>query len=122
MVGLLFFLLRLLLSPFRPISRLEAENAALRRQLMVLQPQVRGRIQFTNSDGLFFLQLYRWFPSIVKAMSTIRPETLVLVISMGHGQALMRWAAPPLSQPLASCAAAPAAAATTPPTLTAPAC
>jgi hypothetical protein len=26
---------------------------------MVLQPQVRGRIQFTNSDGLFFLQLYR---------------------------------------------------------------
>jgi hypothetical protein len=59
MVGLLFFLLRLLLSPFRPISRLEAENAAHRRQLMVLQPQVRGRIQFTNSDGLFFLQLYR---------------------------------------------------------------
>jgi hypothetical protein len=29
MVGLLSFLLRLLLSPFRPISRLEAENAAL---------------------------------------------------------------------------------------------
>src|SRR5262245_50463653 len=77
MVGLLFFLLRLLLSPFRPISRLEAENAALRRQLMVLQRQVRGRVQFTNSDRLFFLQLYRWFPSIVKAMTIIRPETLV---------------------------------------------
>src|SRR5215813_11052575 len=44
MVGLLFILLRLLLSPFRPISRLEAENAALRRQLMVLQRQVRGRV------------------------------------------------------------------------------
>ena len=65
MVALLFFLLKLLLSPFRPISRLEAENAALRRQLIVLQRQVRGRIQFTNSDRLFFLQLYRWFPSIV---------------------------------------------------------
>jgi len=38
---------------------------------------VRGRVQFTNSDRLFFLQLYRWFPSIVKAMTTIRPETLV---------------------------------------------
>lgn len=50
MVGLLSFLLRLLLSPFRPISQLEAENAALRRQLMVLQCQVRGRVQFTNSD------------------------------------------------------------------------
>src|SRR5215470_12838319 len=77
MVALLFFLLKLLLSPFRPISRLEAENAALRRQLIVLQRQVRGRIQFTNSDRLFFLQLYRWFPSIVKAMTTIRPETLM---------------------------------------------
>ena len=77
MVALLFFLLRLLFSPFRPISRLEAENAALRRQLMVLQRQVRGRVQFKNSDRLFFLQLYRWFPSIVKAMTTIRPETLV---------------------------------------------
>jgi hypothetical protein len=77
MVALLFFLLRLLVSPFRSISRLEAENAALRRQLIVLRRQVRGRVQFTNSDRLFFLQLYRWFPSIVKAMTTIRPETLV---------------------------------------------
>src|SRR5436190_16385216 len=77
MVALLLFLLRLLVSPFRPIGRLEAENAALRRQLIVLQRQVRGRVLFTNSDRLFFLQLYRWFPSIVEAMTTIRPETLV---------------------------------------------
>src|ERR1700746_3818947 len=77
MVALLFFLLRLLLSPFWPIRRLEAENAALRRQLIVLQRQVRGRVQFTNSDRLFFLQLYRWFPSIVEVMTTIRPEALV---------------------------------------------
>ena len=77
MVALLFFLSRLLVSPLRSISRLEAENAALRRQLIVLRRQVRGRAQFTNSDRLFFLQLYRWFPSIVKAMTTIRPETLV---------------------------------------------
>ena len=75
MIALLFFLLRLLVSPFRPISRLEADNAALRRQL--LQRQVRGRVQFTNSDRLFFLQLYRWFPSIVEVMTTIRPEALV---------------------------------------------
>jgi hypothetical protein len=32
----------LLVSPFRSISRLEAENAALRHQLIVLQRQVRG--------------------------------------------------------------------------------
>src|ERR1700745_3262406 len=55
----------------------KTENAALRRQLIVLQRQVRGRVQFTNSDRLFFLQLYRWFPSIVEVMTTIRPETLV---------------------------------------------
>jgi len=77
MVALLFFLLRLLSSPFRRISRLEAENAALRRQLVVLQRKVHGRIQFTNSDRVFFLQLCRWFPSIVEVMTTIRPETLV---------------------------------------------
>jgi hypothetical protein len=77
MVALLLFLLRLLVSPFRSISRLEAENAALRRQLIVLQRQVRGRVRFTNSDRLFFLQLYRWFPSIAKAMTSIRPATLV---------------------------------------------
>src|SRR5258707_15567776 len=77
MVALLFFLLRLLVSPFRSISRLEAENAALRRQLIVLQRKVRGRVQFTNSDRLFFIQLYRWFPSILKAMTIIRPETIV---------------------------------------------
>jgi len=74
MVALLFFLLRLLFSPFRPISRLEAENAALRGQLIVLQRQVRGRVQFTNSDRLFFLQLYRWFPSIVEAMRPSGPR------------------------------------------------
>src|SRR5262249_27575230 len=31
-------------------SRLEAENAALRHQLTVLQRKARGRIQLTNSD------------------------------------------------------------------------
>src|SRR5262245_55286875 len=39
MVALLFFLSRLLVSPLRSISRLEAENAALRRQLIVLRGQ-----------------------------------------------------------------------------------
>jgi hypothetical protein len=77
MVALLCFVLRLLVSPFRPISRLETENAALRRQLIVVKRQVRGRIQFTNTYRLSFLQLYRWLRSIVEAMTTIRPETLV---------------------------------------------
>src|SRR6476469_9448061 len=77
MVALIFFLLNLGASIFKPKSRLEAENAALRQQLIVLQRKVRGRVQFTNSDRLFFIQLYRWSPSVLKAMMIIGPETLV---------------------------------------------
>ena len=55
----------------------EAGNAALRHQLIVLQRRLRGRVHLTNSDRLFFIQLYRWFPSVLKAMTIIRPETLV---------------------------------------------
>src|SRR5262245_31624427 len=77
MVGLIFLFLNLVSSLFKSKSRLEAENAALRQQLTVLQRKVRGRVQFTNSDRLFFIQLYHWFPAILKAMTIIRPETLV---------------------------------------------
>jgi transposase InsO family protein len=77
MATLIFFLLSLGGSIFKCKSRLEAENAALRQQLIVLQRKIRGRVQFTNSDRLFFIQLYRWFPSVLSAITTIRPETLV---------------------------------------------
>src|SRR6516165_9371949 len=77
MLALLGFLLAILSLPFKSKSRLEAENAALRRQLIVLQRKVRGRVHFTNSDRLFFIQLYRWFLSVLKAITVIRPETLV---------------------------------------------
>ena len=77
MVALIFFFLNLVASLFKSKSRLEAENAALRHQLTVLQRKIRGRVQFTNSDRLFFIQLYRWCPSVLKAMMIIRPETLV---------------------------------------------
>jgi len=58
-------------------SRLEAENAALRYQLIVLRRKVGGRVRLTNGDRLFFVQLYRWFPSVLKVITVIRPETLV---------------------------------------------
>jgi hypothetical protein len=77
MIALLIFLVRLLVSPSKPKRRLEAENAALRRQVAVLQRKVRGRVRLTNSDRLFFVLLYRWFPSILKTVTVIKPETLV---------------------------------------------
>ena len=77
MFALLGFFLALFLAPFKSKSRLEAENAALRRQLIVLQRKVRGRVHFTNSDRLFFIQLYGWFPSVLKVITIMRPETIV---------------------------------------------
>ena len=67
----------LVASLFKSKSRLEAENAALRHQLIVLQRKVRALVPFTNSDRLFFVQLYRWFSSVLKGVTIIRPETLV---------------------------------------------
>jgi hypothetical protein len=77
MIGLLCFVLTVLASPFKSKSRLEAENAALRHQLIVLRRKVRGRSQLTNNDRWFFVQLYRWFPSILQVLTIIRPDTLV---------------------------------------------
>src|SRR6201981_3529397 len=77
MIALLWFFLTLLASPFKSKSRLEAENTPLRHQLIVLQRRVSGRVQLTNGDRLFLVMLYRWFPSILKAITIIRPETLV---------------------------------------------
>jgi hypothetical protein len=76
MTALIILLLNLGASLFKPKNWLEAD-AALRQQLVVLQRQVRGRVQFTNSDRLFFIQLYGWFPSVLKAMTIMRPETVM---------------------------------------------
>src|SRR5215831_18780580 len=77
MIGLFRFALRVLALPFRSKLRLEAENAALRHQLIVLRRSPRGRVRLTNHDRWFFIQLYRWFPAILKGLTIIRPETLV---------------------------------------------
>ena len=77
MIGLLCFFLAILASPFKSKLRLEAENAVLRHQLNVLRRKLHGRVRLTNHDRLFFIQLYRWFPSILQVLTIIRPETLV---------------------------------------------
>src|SRR6266404_9666575 len=77
MIALICFVLAVLASPFKSKSRLEAENAVLRHQLIVLRRKVRGRAQPTNNDRWFLVQMYRWFPSIVKVVTIVQPETLV---------------------------------------------
>jgi transposase InsO family protein len=77
MIGLLYFALAVLASPFKSKLRLEAENAVLRHQLIVLKRRLHGRVRLTNNDRWFFIQLFRWFPSILQVLTIIRPETLV---------------------------------------------
>src|SRR5262249_19654735 len=77
MIGLFCFALAVLASSFRSKLRLEAENAALRHQLIVLRRRLHGPVRLTNHDRWFFIQLYRWFPAILKVLTIIRPETLV---------------------------------------------
>jgi len=77
MIGLLSFALAVLASRFKSRLRLEAENAVLRHQLMVLRRRLQGRIRLANHDRWFFIQMYRWFPSILSVLTIVRPETLV---------------------------------------------
>src|ERR1700687_185716 len=77
MIGLLCFVLTGLASPFKSKLRLEAENAVLRHQLIVMRRRLHGRVRITNNDRWFFILLYRWFPSILQVLTIIRPETLV---------------------------------------------
>jgi hypothetical protein len=77
MIGLFCFVLAVLASPFKSKLRLEAENAVLRHQVIVLRRRLQGRIRLTNHDRWFFIQMYRWFPSILQVLTIIRPETLL---------------------------------------------
>ena len=51
---------------------------------------MRGRVHLTNGDRLFLVQLYRWFPSVLKTITIIRPETLVRWHRAGFRQ-YWRW-------------------------------
>src|SRR5258707_7076838 len=95
MIGLFCFVLAVLASPLKSKLRLEAENAVLRHQLMVLRRRLHGRVRLTNHDRWFFIQLYRWFPSILKVLTIIRPETLVHWQRAGF-RCYWRWKSRPL--------------------------
>src|SRR6202451_3902915 len=95
MIGLLCFALAVLASPFKSKLRLEVENAVLRHQLIVLKRRLPGRVLLTYHDRWFLIQLYRWFPSILQALTIIRPETLVRWHRAGF-RCYWRWKSLPL--------------------------
>jgi transposase InsO family protein len=77
MIGLFCFVLAVLASPFKSKIRLEAENAVLRHELVVLRRKLKSRARLTNNDRWFLVQIYRWFPSILTVVTIVRPGTLV---------------------------------------------
>jgi transposase InsO family protein len=77
MIALLWLVLATLASRFKSMDQLEAENIALRHQVLVLRRQARGRIRLTNFDRLFLVQLYRWFPLILQVLAIVQPETVI---------------------------------------------
>ena len=70
MIALIFFVLAVVATPFKSKGRLEAENAVLRHQLIVLRRRVRGRVQPTDSDRWFLVQMYRELRTLIRQMST----------------------------------------------------
>src|ERR1700726_2222733 len=95
MIGLFYFALAALASPFKSKLRLVAENAVLRHQLIVLRRRRPGRVRLTNHDRWFLIHLYRWFPSILQVLTLIRPETLVRWHRAGF-RYYWRWKSRPL--------------------------
>jgi uncharacterized protein (DUF58 family) len=77
MILLLWLLMVILASRFKSRRQLEAENVALRHQVVVLRRQVGVRVRLTNLDRLVLVQLYSWFPSILKVLAIVQPETVI---------------------------------------------
>ena len=77
MIAFLSLLLQVVVSPFKTRARLEAEIIMLRHQLNVLRRRFPSNPKLVVADRLLFVWLYRLFPSVLNAVTIIRPETIV---------------------------------------------
>ena len=72
----------------------EAEVAALRHQLSVLQRQSPKRASFFTLDRLIFIVLFRISPGIIDALMIVEPETVIRWHRAGFRQ-FWRWKSRP---------------------------
>jgi transposase InsO family protein len=87
------FLIKLLLiarAKLKSRARLEAENIVLRQQVIVLSRKARARVRLRNTDRLIFVWLCRTFPSILNAITVVKPETVIRWHRRGY-RAYWRW-------------------------------
>jgi hypothetical protein len=77
MIDVLKLVARSLGSLFKSRGRLEAEIMVLRHQLMILRRKTPPRLRLGVVDRLIFVWLYRLHPSVIRAVTIVRPETVV---------------------------------------------
>ncbi len=90
---MLAFLTKLLLVArcrLKSRARLEAENLLLRQQVIALSRKSLTRVRLRNIDRLIFVWLYRFFPSILNAITVVKPETVIRWHRRGS-RAYWRW-------------------------------
>ena len=61
----------------RSQARLRAENLVLRRQVLILSRRSPTGVRLRNLDRLGLVWLYRSFPSILNAITVVKPETVI---------------------------------------------
>ena len=77
MLEFIALLVHPLVSPFKTRAKLEAEIILLRHQLMVLRRRVPVTPRLTVVDRLTFVWLYRLFPSVLNAITIVKPDTII---------------------------------------------
>ena len=87
-IGLLF--VRMLCDYFKSRRLLEAEIVILRHQLNLLQRRAPRRPHLRWVDRALFIWLYRRCPGVLRAITIVRPETVVRWHRMGFA-AYWRW-------------------------------
>src|ERR1017187_9732096 len=90
MIGFLTSLLLVVRSRLRSRARLEAENLVLRQQVIVLSRKSRSRVWLRNIDRLILVWMYQLFPSILDAITVVKPETVIRWHRRGF-RAYWRW-------------------------------
>ena len=89
MRALVTLFLCLIRNRFRSVAEIEAENVALRQQLNVIL-RTAPKVHLRAADRALFVLLYRLFPSILDAMTIVKPDTVVRWHRAGF-RALWRW-------------------------------
>lgn len=77
MIDVLKLLMAFLHGLIKSQSRLEAENLALRQQLIVLSRKVGTRPRLKARDRLIFVLFYRFWPSFISSILIVKPETVL---------------------------------------------